>query len=96
MLGQYSSKDRSIIHSLADMKGHVIYHMLRNQVGAAAFDTALKRLMRDYAGESVSLDEMREVFEGAGNQELKWFFDQWLFRTGAPEFDFACDIGNRG
>jgi aminopeptidase N len=32
------------------------------------------------------LADLRAEFEKAAGQDLKWFFDQWFFRKGAPEF----------
>ncbi|HPQ41023.1 MAG TPA: M1 family aminopeptidase [bacterium] len=86
MIGKYNSRDASIVHLLADTKGHFVMHMLRDQIGRDAFHRALRRILSEYARDSISLDEFRRVFEAESGGELKGFFDQWFFRTGAPEF----------
>ena len=96
MLGKYTAQDTSIVHGLSDMKGHFVMHMLRDQVGQDAFIQGIRTVLTDYAGESISLEELRTVFETVSGQELKWFFDQWLYRTGAPDFTMTSKVEQRG
>jgi hypothetical protein len=76
------------MHTLADAKGHWFYHMLRRRVGDEVFFAGLRELIVKYAGERMSLDDLRAHFQSlAPDAELETFFAQWLDRTGAPILD---------
>lgn len=65
------------------------FHMLRNHVGEAAFDKAIRAFWRDFRFRTAGWKDLRAAFEAAAGQDLKGFFDQWLARTGAPRLTLA-------
>jgi hypothetical protein len=69
-----------------DARAVMVLHMLRRQVGNAAFDQALRGL---YAkrGEAVTLVGFRKAFEQASGKVLEPFFDQWVGQDGIPAFE---------
>lgn len=73
-------------HNLSDSKGHWFYHMLRQRVGDAAFFGTLRRLIEQYRGRQLSLDDLRGAFIAARPDDagLRAFLEQWLDRTAAP------------
>lgn len=85
-------------HNLSDSKGHWVYHMLRETVGDDVFFATLRKLIHDYAGKSMSLDDVRDAFLAAApaGVDLKAFFTQWLDRAGAPVLDADWWSINRG
>ncbi len=95
-LGNWTPQDASYLHDLADMKGHFTYHMLRDQIGKDVFMEGLRHILVKYARKSLSIDELREEFEAVSGKDLKWFFDQWVYRTGAPEFTLTSHIKKSG
>lgn len=87
--------DSPVIHrNLADMarvlnrlvydKGGWTLHMLRRLVGDEVFWRAIREYYRRFRDRNASTDEFRQVVEGVSGQELGWFFDQWLRRSGIP------------
>ena len=40
--------------------------------------------------------DLRAEFERASGRDLRWFFDQWFFRRGAPEFVLSTQTAARG
>lgn len=72
--------------SLVTDKGAMIFHMLRWEIGDAAFDKTMRAFLKQYAGKAASADDFREVAEQQSGQKLQGFFTQWLDSTGAPEF----------
>jgi len=73
-------------HDLSDAKGHWVFHMLRRRIGDDMFFATLRRLIREYEGRAMSLDDLRRTFLEAAPDEARLadFFEQWLERTGAP------------
>ncbi|NHJ47515.1 MAG: hypothetical protein FK733_06995 [Asgard group archaeon] len=76
------------LHSLSNTKGFFVLLMLRDIVGKKAFYKGFQTAIEKYAHTYMTLDELRGEFELASGADLMWFFDQWFFRIGAPEFKF--------
>jgi tetratricopeptide (TPR) repeat protein len=67
-------------------KGAMIFHMLRWEMGDAAFTQFLQALVKQYADKSVSTDEVKALAENISKLPLTAFFSQWLDGTGAPQY----------
>ena len=76
------------VHDAAQVVGYgkvaFVFHMLRNQLGSPAFDTAIRRLWKRHKGRTAGWEDLRQAFEKASGRDLSGFFDQWLRRAGAP------------
>jgi aminopeptidase N len=72
--------------SLVTDKGAMLFHMLRWEIGDAAFDKTMREFIKQYAGKPATADNLRKVAEQQSGQQLSGFFTQWLDSTGAPEF----------
>jgi hypothetical protein len=80
------------LHLLSNTKGFFVMLMLRDVIGKDAFYKGFQSTVEKYAHSYMKLEELQGEFEKASGQDLKWFFDQWFFRTGAPEFDLNYNI----
>ena len=72
--------------SIVFQKGAMVFHMLRWVLGDDAFLKTLQALARDYAWKSIATDEFASLAEKVSNQELRYFFAQWVHSTGVPQF----------
>ena len=72
--------------SIVFQKGAMVFHMLRWVLGEDAFLKTLQTLVLDYAGKSISIDEFEKLAEKVSNQDLRYFFAQWISSTGVPQF----------
>jgi len=81
--------EQPFAHQLSDAKGHWVYHMLRTRVGDEVFFGVLRGLIRDFAGRTMTLDDVRRAFVASAPKEaeLERFFSDWLDRQGAPVID---------
>jgi len=85
------AKDKfTTLHMLSSSKGFFIFAMLREWIGAEAFQRGLQNALGDFAWKTMSLDDLRRKFEEASSMDLQWFFEQWFRRKGAPEFAIDC------
>ncbi len=66
-----------------------VFHMLRDEIGDAAFDEAIRDFWREYRMKTAGWPDIRRTFEKAARRDLTWFFDQWIERTGAPQIEIA-------
>lgn len=74
--------DRRLWQTLTYDKGALVLHMLRDQIGDAAFRQGVTALYRENQGREIGLDEFRKAFEKPAKASLHAFFDQWLNRPG--------------
>lgn len=77
----------NISNYLADSKGAWVYHMLRIHMGEEAFFAALKKIVKTYGGRMVTLEEWQQAFQDQTSRDLAPFFEQWLWRKGAPKLE---------
>ena len=83
------------LHMLSSSKGFFIYAMLRELIGPEAFRQGLRGALGQFAWKTMTLDDLRTQFEKASGRDLKWFFEQWFMRKGAPEFTIGCWFAER-
>ncbi len=93
MLGDPLYGQSREMHSLAETKAASAYLMLRNLIGERPFFAGLKRIVRDFNGKAVSLDDLLTAWTVESGTDLTQFFDQWFHRCGAPEFELSWEAG---
>jgi len=90
-LTPYTSDYRSVVMN----KGAMIFHMVRAQMGDAAFKSLLHNFYATYAGKSARIADFEKLAQqfaqptakpGESPPNLQPFFAQWLNSTGVPEF----------
>lgn len=64
-----------------------IFHMLKRELGEAAFADGLRRFWREMRFEVAAWSDLQRAFETASGRDLEGFFDQWLRRAGAPRVE---------
>lgn len=65
-------------------KGGAVIHTLREQVGNEAFWRAINIYLTRHRTANVESTDLLHAMEEASGQDLDWFFDQWVYSTGAP------------
>jgi aminopeptidase N len=70
-------------------KGGCVLHMLRGLVGEEAWWKAIRTYVSDHKFQVVETDDFRRAVEQATGKDMKWFFDQWLYKAGHPELRAA-------
>jgi aminopeptidase N len=66
-------------------KGGCVLHMLRGLLGEENWWKGIRGYAAKNRYEVVDTDDFRKAMEEASGKDLKWFFDQWLFKAGHPE-----------
>jgi aminopeptidase N len=78
--------------ALTAAKGAAILNMLRNVVGDENFKKGMKAFLDKYSWQSVTSEDFRKTMEQVSNQELRYFFIQWLESSGSPEFKLEYTV----
>jgi aminopeptidase N len=68
-------------------KGAWVLWMLRGVLGDDVFKHAVHTYVDRNKVGLVTTEDMQRAFEDASGRSLGWFFDQWVYGSGHPEFD---------
>ncbi|HMF35164.1 MAG TPA: M1 family metallopeptidase, partial [Isosphaeraceae bacterium] len=66
-------------------KGGCVLHMLRGLLGDPGWWKGIRGFVAKHKFQVVETDDFRKAMEEATGKDLKWFFDQWLYKAGHPE-----------
>ena len=80
----FTSKAHDAAQVIGYNKVAFIFHMLKREIGAEAFAAGLRRVWESERFGVAGWADLQQAFEAASGQDLGWFFEQWLSRTGAP------------
>ena len=72
-------------------KGGWVLHMLRGVLGDDVFFTGIREYYRRHLHSAVLTEDFQAVMEEVSDQDLEWFFRQWIHEPGYPEFEVAVD-----
>jgi aminopeptidase N len=70
-------------------KGGWVLYMLRHQIGDAEFYAGLKHYLEVNRGKNVVTADLIKAIEEATHIDVDQFFDQWVFKAGAPKFEVS-------
>jgi aminopeptidase N len=70
-------------------KGGLVLCMLRDVLGDEDFFLVLKHFLHKHAWQSVETNDLKVAIEDVTGQNLDWFFEQWLYGRGYPEFEVS-------
>lgn len=70
-------------------KGAAVIHTLREQIGDEAFWAGVKLYLDRHARGNVETGDLRKAMEETSKQDLGWFFEQWVYATGAPSLQIT-------
>ncbi len=68
-------------------RGGSILNMIRFILGDELFWKAINYYANKYAYQNVETNDLKIAIEESTGYNLKWFFDQWLYKAGYPIFD---------
>jgi len=88
-LARFISRTHGASQIVGYNKAAMLFFMLRDAVGEAAFDAGVRGFWSAHRFRRASWDDLRGAFERASGKNLAVFFEQWLARTGAPNLRIA-------
>lgn len=75
--------------NLVYRKAAWVLHMLRHVVGDQNFFDTLAAYRAAYEGRSATTEDFQRVAEVVCGSDLSWFFGQWVYGPGGPEYRFG-------
>jgi len=79
-------KPEQMFDSHSYPKAGRVLHMLRYELGDDLFWRSLNLYITAHQYRTVETANLRIAIEEASGEALNWFFEQWLYRAGHPEF----------
>jgi len=81
-----------IVHSKAGSarwypKGSAVIDMMHYVFGEAAMQRVIHHYLKNHAYAQVETNDLYQSFQDTLGLSPMWFFDQWLYRGGEPEYD---------
>jgi aminopeptidase N len=83
-----------LLNANSYQKGGWVLHMLRNEVGDSVFHKIIQAYYNQYKGSNADTRDFEAIGEKISGKNLKWFFDQWLYRPGIPQLLIEKKIDN--
>ena len=71
-------------------KGALVLRMLKQYLGEKPFWASVHRYLVDHAFGNATTDDLRQAVLDATGENLDWFWDQWIYQAGYPEFTVAA------
>ena len=94
---QYMQIDRRRPMPLASLgsnniyeKGALVLEMLRDYLGPERFWASIHRYLVDHAFGVATTDDLRQAVLAATGENLDWFWSEWIYQAGYPQFDVAA------
>ena len=88
---------------LVYFKGAYVLEMLRTMMydlkqrdPDAHFIAMMRDFVSTYAGKNASTEDFRRVVEKHMGEPMDWFFNQWVYGTEIPSFDFNYQLREEG
>jgi len=75
-------------------RGADILHMLRGILGDQLFFKAIKYYVHEFQHRNVDTHDFANAVREATGYNLDWFFDEWLYNGGHPDFDVSYDYSD--
>jgi aminopeptidase N len=67
-------------------KGSLVLRMLERTLGPIQFQAVVNRYLTRHGFGSAASEDLRRAVTDATGEDLGWFFDQWVYQAGHPEF----------
>jgi aminopeptidase N len=70
-------------------KGAWVLHMLRAELGDAAFFRGIRAYYRAHLNKTATTEDLRTALERASGKNLRGFFARWVYASGHPSYEAA-------
>jgi len=85
---RYSDPD-ALFDAYAYPRGGAVLSMLRFVLGEESFWKAINHYVKKNQWQNVETSDLAAAIEEATGQNLSWFFDEWIYRMGHPQFEIT-------
>ena len=84
-LREFQSRSGLASRAIGYGKAAMFFHMLRKEIGDAAFFNALRNIISGFKFKDASWDDLVDAFSSASGRDLGDYAREWLDRKGLPD-----------
>ena len=96
-VGRFPLYDPVLYFNAAEYyKGALVLHMLRGIIGEDDFHAGLLHYASLYRYGNASTSDFRDAMEDISGVDLDYFFHEWIYEQGYPEYQYAWDYSQVG
>lgn len=88
-LTEFRSRHSARTEAVGYGKTLMLFHMLRRQLGDAAFIQGLRAFYEQHRFQIADFGAVQRTFSASSGQSLAAFFSQWVERSGAPQLQVS-------
>ena len=70
--------------------------MLKQHLGPERFWAAIRRYLTDHAYGTATSDDLRQAVVAATGESIPWFWAQWIYQAGHPDFEVSAAYDSAG
>ncbi|HYP28609.1 MAG TPA: M1 family metallopeptidase, partial [Blastocatellia bacterium] len=91
---RYTNPD-ALFDAYTYQRGAAVINMLRFVLGDDPFWRAVRHYVKKHRWQNVETQQLVIAIEEATGQNLQWFFDQWVYKYGQPEFEISSSYDGK-
>jgi len=76
-------------------KGSLILNMLQDYIGEDAFWRFIQHYTKENQYKNVETPDLKKAIEETTGQNMDWFFKQWIYEPGFPEYNVTWKYNQR-
>jgi aminopeptidase N len=76
-------------------KGAWVLHMLRSRLGDDAFFRGIRAYYAKHKNSTATSEDLRLALERASKQNLRTFFDRWIYDSGYPQYELKSSLAKK-
>ncbi len=84
--------DKSLFDTTTYQKGGAVIYMLRETVGTENFWKAINIYLNRHKFQNVETADLQKAMEEVSKMDLKWFFNQWVYRRRLSEIENRTEL----
>jgi aminopeptidase N len=89
-LADFKARQHGISSVVGYGKSAMVFFMLRDEIGRAAFDAGIRSFWQQYRFRTASWNDLQAAFSRAAGRDLSRLFAQWVRRPASPRLALAA------
>jgi aminopeptidase N len=85
----YDNIENFVGDNYARYRGSLVLRLLRLELGDEIWFKTIQYYVKTNANKSVTTTDFQKAVETISKRKMDWFFDQWIYKIGHPQFDIT-------
>lgn len=68
-------------------RGTLVLRMLEKEIGVKSFKKSIQYFVTHYKNNNITTQDFQNAVEHVTKRKMDWFFNQWIYKMGQPNFE---------